>query len=102
MRSRSLRWAPLWWPLGLILAITYLAGHTLTGRDGLLSFVRLQEQERSLTADIARLEARKADLQRQIARSSVSTLDRDFLEERARALFNGVRPGEVIMLVPAG
>jgi cell division protein FtsB len=84
--------------LALGAVILYLGAHGVTGRQGLVAYVALQEQERALdaehaalSADIARLEARADRL-----REDSPEFDRDYLEERARALLNATRTDEVV------
>ncbi|MDX2232952.1 MAG: septum formation initiator family protein [Hyphomonadaceae bacterium] len=83
--------------------ILYLAAHGLTGRQGLLAFVELQERERALQAEqadladaIDRLEDRAGRL-----RSDSPDFDRDYLEERARAVLNAVRADEIVLSLAA-
>lgn len=79
--------------------ILYLAGHAVTGRQGLVSYVALQERERALDAEAARLDAdiaRLSDRARRL-RTGSPDFDRDYLEERARDLLNAARADEVVI-----
>ncbi len=85
--------------LALSAVILYLAAHGLTGRQGLVSYMALQEQERTLTAEQAALDAEIAALSVRAARlrTGGKDFDRDYLEERARDLLNAARADEVVI-----
>jgi cell division protein FtsB len=64
--------------------ILYLGAHAVTGRQGLVAYVDLQAQERTLEQRVAGLEHEHADLEARAARLRPETLDLDYLDERAR------------------
>ncbi len=64
--------------------ILYLGAHAVTGRQGLVAYVDLQAQERTLEQRVAGLEEEHADLEARAARLRPETLDLDYLDERAR------------------
>jgi cell division protein FtsB len=70
--------------IGLGAAILYLGAHAVTGRQGLVAYVDLQAQERTLEGRIAALEEERASLEARAARLRPETLDLDYLDERAR------------------
>jgi cell division protein FtsB len=70
--------------LGLGAAILYLGAHAVTGRQGLVAYVDLQAQERTLEQRVDGLEQEHADLEARAARLRPETLDLDYLDERAR------------------
>ena len=70
--------------LGLGAAILYLGAHAVTGRQGLVAYVDLQAQERTLEQRVASLEEERAQLEARAARLRPETLDLDYLDERAR------------------
>lgn len=70
--------------IGLGAAILYLGAHAVTGRQGLVAYVELQEQERALEARVAALELERDALEARAARLRPDTLDREYLDERAR------------------
>ena len=72
--------------IGLGAAILYLGAHAVTGRQGLLAYVDLQAQERTLEARLGELQTERAALESRAARLSLRTLDLDYLDERARVL----------------
>ncbi len=85
--------------LALSAVILYLAAHGVTGRQGLVSYIALQEQERALEGEQAALDAEIAALSTRAARlrTGGEAFDRDYLEERARALLNATRTDEVVV-----
>jgi cell division protein FtsB len=64
--------------------ILYLGAHAVTGRQGLVAYVDLQAQERTLEQRVAGLAQEHADLETRAARLRPETLDLDYLDERAR------------------
>ena len=82
--------------LGLSATILYLAANAVTGHQGLISYMGLQEREHALLAEQKDLAAEKADLEARIARLSSDHLDLDALEEQARKQFDAAHPDEVI------
>lgn len=83
--------------LGLGAVIIYLAANTVLGEDGLVSYVGLQARERALESELASLMAQRDRLEDRAARLRPGTLDRDYLEERARVLLGARRPGEMVL-----
>ncbi len=87
--------------IGLGVAILYLGAHAVTGRQGLVAYVGLQAQERVLEERVAGLALEKAELATRAARLAAATLDRDYLDERARVLLAvGDREEVVFALAP--
>lgn len=88
--------------LGLSALILYLAAHGLTGRQGLISYIGLQEREQALEAEHAQLEARIDDLADRAARlrTGSAAFDRDYLEERARTILDAAHADEVLIELP--
>lgn len=71
--------------IGLGAAILYLGAHAVTGRQGLVAFVDLQAQERTLEQRVAELSADQAALEARAARLEPGqSFDLDYLDERAR------------------
>ena len=64
--------------------ILYLGAHAVTGRQGLVAYVDLQSQERTLEQRVAALDTEHAQLEARAARLRPETLDLDYLDERAR------------------
>jgi cell division protein FtsB len=88
----SKRALSLW--LGAI--IIYLVAHALSGRQGLLAYVELQARERALEARLDALDQERASLQARVARLQWSTLDLDYLDERARLTLAAGRDDELV------
>lgn len=84
--------------LALSAVILYLGAHGVTGRQGLVSYMALQEKEAALTTEQTALDARIAALRDRAARLKTDspTFDRDYLEERARALLDATYVGEEV------
>lgn len=82
--------------IGLGAAILYLGAHAVTGRQGLLAYVDLQAQERALSERLADLGAEQAALEARAARLSPTTLDLDYLDERARVLLAAGESDELV------
>ncbi len=70
--------------IGLGAAILYLGAHAVTGRQGLVAYVDLQAQERTLESRLDAVEAERSALEARAARMRSETLDLDYLDERAR------------------
>ena len=87
--------------VGLGAAILYLGAHAVTGRQGLMAYVELQGQERSLQERLTTLEGEKADLEARAARLRPETLDLDYLDERARVLLAAGEPDELVFAIEA-
>jgi cell division protein FtsB len=84
--------------LGVVLggAIVYLGAHALTGRQGLIAYVDLQAQERTLEARLDTLEGERAALEARAARMRPETLDLDYLDERARITLAAGESDEIV------
>ncbi len=88
--------------LGLSALILYLAAHGLTGRQGLISYIALQEREQVLEAEQKQLEETINDLSGRAARlrTGSAEFDRDYLEERARTILDAAHADEVLIDLP--
>lgn len=84
--------------LALGAVILYLGAHGVTGRQGLVSYMALQEKEAALKAEQGELAERIAALRARAARLRTDSpgFDRDYLEERARELLDATYAGETI------
>lgn len=89
--------------LGLSAVILYLAAHGMTGRQGLVSYLGLQEQEHALETELAELDATIETLSDRAARLRAGSreFDRDYLEERARTILGAARADEVVIDLPS-
>jgi cell division protein FtsB len=82
--------------LGLSTLILYLALNAVTGRQGLIEYVKLQAQERELLAERADLAEQSAALKARIHALADSSLDVDALEEIARREIGAARHDELV------
>ncbi len=85
--------------LGLGAAILYLGAHAVTGRQGLVAFVGLQAQERALTGQLTSLQTEQAALEVRAGRLKESSLDLDYLDERARVLLAAGDEHELVFAI---
>ena len=83
--------------LGIVL-IVYMSYHAFIGERGLFTHWRLQGEARELTAKLEVLTAERAVLENRIALLSSDNLDRDMLNERARAVLNYADPNEITIM----
>jgi len=81
---------------GLSALIVYLALNAVSGRQGLISYVHIQQREHALLAERDELAAESADLRTRIRALADSTLDLDALEEQARRQIGAAAPGEIV------
>lgn len=90
--------------LSMVLGATilYLAGNAVSGQQGLLAYVDLQEQEQELTQRLASLEAERGSLEARAARLRPETLDLDYLDERARITLAAGDPDEIVFALDVG
>lgn len=77
-------------------AIVYLAAHAVTGRQGLVAYVDLQAQERVLEERVAALDVEQSRLEARAARLRPESLDKDYLDERARITLAAGSPEEMV------
>jgi len=82
-------------------AILYLGANAVTGHQGLLSYVDLQAREHQLEDRLVTLKQQRAQLEARAARLKPSSLDLDYLDERARVELAAGDANEVVFAVPA-
>jgi cell division protein FtsB len=82
--------------LGLSIVILYLALNAVTGRQGLISYVKLQSRERDLIAERDDLADQASALRAKIHALAETSLDKDALEEVARRELGAARRDEMI------
>jgi len=85
--------------IGLGAAILYLGAHAVSGRQGLLAYVDLQAQERTLETRVAALSDERDQLEARAARLRPDTLDLDYLDERARITLAAGDADEIVFAV---
>jgi len=85
--------------IGLGAAILDLGAHAVTGRQGLVAYVDLQAQERTLESRLDAVEAERAQLEARAARMRGETLDLDYLDERARVTLAAGDSEEIVFAI---
>jgi len=81
-------------------ALAYFAYHAIIGKRGLEARSRLIERSRQLEPEIARLEAVRTRLEREVR--LLDARDRDLIEELAIELLGFARPTDRIVIFSAG
>jgi cell division protein FtsB len=76
----------------------YFAYHAVHGEYGMVGRTKLESQAAELTAELARLDAQKADLLGRVELMRPSSLDQDMVDERARESLSMVHPNEVVIM----
>jgi cell division protein FtsB len=87
-------------PAMCALAIGYFGYHAVEGDRGLVAWSRLTREISAATQELERVRAQKLILERRTALLESSSLDRDLLEERARAVLGLAHPDDVIIFQP--
>jgi cell division protein FtsB len=81
-----------------LLALGYFAYHAIVGKRGLEARHRLIERSRQLEPQIARLEAERSRLEREVR--LLDARDPDIIEELAIEILGFVRPGDRVVVGP--
>jgi cell division protein FtsB len=86
--------------IGPILGISlvgYFSYHLVQGDRGLVAWARLNQEVQAARTELAGVEAERQALDRRVNLLRSNHLDRDMLDERARATLNLVGPNEVVI-----
>ena len=86
-------------PLLAVACIAYFGYHAVEGDRGLVAWLRLGQQVQKIQT---RIEVNKAEidrLERRVALLKPKGLDRDMLDERARAVLGLAHPDEITIIV---
>jgi cell division protein FtsB len=89
--------------VGPVLGFTlcaYFAYHLVEGDRGLLALWNLQTQVRDAKATLGRLQAEHDPLAKRVAMLQGNHIDRDFLDERVRAVLDYGAPNELVIFTP--
>ncbi len=81
----------------LALVISYFGYHALTGEQGLLNWIVVENEIHSVEAELALARAERERLELNKARLANESLDLDYLDERARAILNVAHPRDFIV-----
>ena len=87
-------------PVLSLALLGYFAYHLVQGDRGLLAWLRLNQQVRETKTTLAALESQRQALDRRVGLMRSEHLDRDMLDERARATLDLVAPDEMVILNP--
>jgi cell division protein FtsB len=83
------------------LLIGYFGVNAYTGNHGLRARQDLDQEIAQLTDELARLKAERAVWLRKVSFLKPESIDRDMLDERARALLQYADPRDLILQLPA-
>jgi cell division protein FtsB len=78
--------------------IGYFGYHLVQGERGLLAWMRLSQEIKLAQAHLAELDGEKGVLEGRVSLMRSDHLDRDMLDERARATLNLAGPNEIVIL----
>ncbi len=82
--------------LGLSAVILYLTAHAVTGQQGLMSYMQLQEQHEALVKEKGALARERAELEVRLKAMGSGSINKDALEELARQQFAAAHPDEIV------
>lgn len=86
-------------PALAVCGLVYLAYHGVQGERGLIAYTHLSAQIVEARATLAQLQEARQVLEKDVGLLRPSTLDRDMLDERARAMLGLAQRDEVLILV---
>ncbi len=87
-------------PVLLAVTLGYFGYHVIQGERGVVAWLQLEKDLRLARANAAVLSQEKAQLEHRVSLLRPNSLDPDLLEERARAVLNYARDGEMLVLLP--
>jgi cell division protein FtsB len=87
-------------PVAGISLVVYFSYHLVEGDRGLVAWRQLNDQIKVAETQLAVSEAARTALDRRVALLRPNHLDRDMLDERARAALNLVGPDERVIFEP--
>jgi cell division protein FtsB len=76
----------------------YFGYHLVQGERGLLAWLRLTQEIKAAQTKLGQLDGERARLDRRASLLRPEHLDRDMLDEQARATLNLVGPNEIVIL----
>ena len=81
-------------------AVGYFAWHAHHGERGLHAKANYKIRIAQLEAEMRGVKTERAEWERRVALLRADNLDRDLLDERARALLNAAHKNDLIVLLP--
>jgi cell division protein FtsB len=97
LREIRRRARPVAGPVAGISLFAYFAYHLVEGDRGLIAWRRLADEIRVAQAERDGVKAERVALDRRVSLLRPGHLDRDMLDERARAVLNRVGPDERVI-----
>ena len=85
--------------IGAALLIGYFGVNAYTGAHGLKAKQDLVQQISELTADLDRLKRERVNWEHRVSLLRAEGLDRDLLDERARAMLDFIDPREITLIL---
>ncbi|MET3790214.1 cell division protein FtsB [Aquamicrobium terrae] len=79
--------------------VAYFGFHAYHGQYGINSRERMEEQTARLQAQLGKLQAERAELEKRVRLLHDGTLEKDMLDELARKALNLSNPDEVIIML---
>lgn len=80
--------------------VGYFGWNATKGERGLVAYAQHQELLKQKQAELAVAEATRDVWERRVASLRAGGIDRDVLDERARAQLNLVEPGDIVVPLP--
>jgi cell division protein FtsB len=84
-------------PAITIAFVSYFGYHCVHGELGLIATDKFEQQRLEREAELAKLTAKRQQLERQVALMSDGSLEKDMLDEIARYQLNVSRPDEIVI-----
>jgi cell division protein FtsB len=76
----------------------YFSYHLVQGERGLIAWLRLSNDIREAKEEAATVRLQREVLERRVSHLRPESLDRDLLDERARATLNVALPNEIVII----
>ena len=81
----------------IAMAIAYFGYHALTGEQGVLNWLVIENEIRDTEIQLAEARAERERMEEVAARLRSDSLDLDYLDERARTVLNVAHPRDFIV-----
>jgi cell division protein FtsB len=81
----------------LVMCSAYFLVHSVVGKNGLISYVRVKKQIEEKNATLTNKQAEVNRIQRLTKLLSNDSLDMDLLEERCRAVLGYASPNDIVI-----